>query len=140
MGKIYTCQAQDLTMKYKLKIWPWLTLINYNSFHLNNKIPIFFHNTLQRLKHTHPSCFQILNNLWSFNFYNYNNLGELKMVFWGARKIPISFLKEIFQFGNHKHYEQSLNYKVGSMCHARDPKELKHLFSFHLNSNTILTP
>jgi hypothetical protein len=40
-------------------------------------------------------------------------------------------LKEIFQFGNHKHCEQALNCKVGSMCHAMDLDELKHLFNFH---------
>jgi len=92
---------------------------------------MFIPNTLQRLKHAYPSCFQILNNLWSFNFYNCDKLGKLKMVFWGARKTSVKCLKEIFQFGNHKHCEQALNCKVDSMCHAMDPNELKYLFSFH---------
>jgi hypothetical protein len=52
------------------------------------------------------------------------------MVFWGARKIPIKCLKEIFQFGDHKHCEQALICKADSMCHAMDPNELKYLFNF----------
>jgi hypothetical protein len=40
-------------------------------------------------------------------------------------------LKEIFQFGNHKHCEQTLNCKVDYMCHAMDPNEPKYLFSLH---------
>jgi hypothetical protein len=28
------------------------------------------------------------------------------MVFWGARKRPIKYLKKILEFGNHRHCEQ----------------------------------
>jgi len=53
------------------------------------------------------------------------------MLFGGVTKIPIKCLKEILQFGNHKHYGQVVNHKVGYVCHAMDPNELKHLFCSH---------
>jgi hypothetical protein len=62
------------------------------------------------------------------------------MLFGGVTKIPIKCLKEILQFGNHKHYGQALNRKIGYVCHAIDPSELKHLFSFHSNNNPIFNP
>jgi hypothetical protein len=55
------------------------------------------------------------------------------MLFGGVRKIPIKCLKEILQFGNHKHYGQALNCKDDYVCHAMDLNELKHLFSSHWN-------
>ncbi len=75
------------------------------------------------------TCLSILfshsNSLWSFSFYNFNKLNAFKMLFGGVTKIPIKCLKEILQFRNHKHYGQALNCKVGYVCHAMDPNQLK---------------
>jgi hypothetical protein len=131
MGKLHG-KPKIVTMSHKFRK---LVLVNSIKLQLVAILTIKFYlfpNTLHEgFKHVYPSCFHIPNNLWSFTFYNFNKLSEFKMLFQGVRKIPIKCLKEILQFGNHKHYGQALNHKDDYVRHAMDPNEVKHLFSSH---------
>jgi len=87
MGKIHA-KPKIVTMSYNFFK---LALIDSNKLQLVSILIIrflFFPQHTSRLKHAYPFCFQILNNLLSFNFYNCNKLGELKMVFRGVEKYP----------------------------------------------------
>jgi hypothetical protein len=137
MGKLHG-KPKIVTMSHKLSK---LVLVKLQIVAiLTIKFYLFPNRLHERIKHVYPSCFHIPNNLWSFNLCNFNKLNEFKMLFGGVKKKPIKCLKEILQFGNHKHYGQALNCKDDYVCHAMDPNELKHLFSSHCNINLIFNP
>ncbi len=126
MGNLHG-KPKIVTMSHKFST---LVLVDSTKLQLVVILTIKVLSLSQHTSRRVDTCLSIF-DLWSFSFYDFNKLNDFKMLFRGVTKIPIKCLKEILQFGNHKHYGQALNRKVGYVCHAMDPSELKHLFSSH---------